>query len=230
MKGYPTKIIKEGRELTLVVESSVLYKADKLSESTGSTSTGKWVCDVWKLGVENLNGRIYTKELAERLVKENYITTVNDGHYADYCNGHEYANAVAVAKNLRVEGDYLKCDLEFLSSSSDYEDKLEELVSKGVAIGVSSVGYGAYSDDGKTIDPESYEVVRIVDFVTMPAGEVYAAHMDSDDPAEPEDIEDDTDDGNEDDKDKGVPSAECSIKSEKFKRAVSEIIDRSYRK
>lgn len=173
----PRKILREGRELTLVIEKCTLRRGGKLQEGTGD-KTG-WTCDVWKLGEKNLNGRVYTKALAERLVKESPVTIVNDGHFADWCNGNEYENAKAVAKNLRIEGDYLKCDLDFIDEA--YEKKLETLSDKGVAIGVSSVGYGEYKADGETIEEETYTVVRIVDFVTQPAGEVYARKVEDDD-------------------------------------------------
>ena len=189
------KILREGRELSLVIEKAEIKKIGKFEEKSGSSSSSRWECDIWKLGEENLNGRIYTEELAKRLVKEQPTTIVNDGHFCDYCNGQEYENAKAVASNLRIEGDYLKCDLTFLESESAYEKKLEELTDKGVAIGVSSVGYGEYEDDGKTIKPETYMVVRLVDFVTMPAGEVYANKVDDEEPEDGEEDEEPEDDG-----------------------------------
>lgn len=179
-------IFREGRELSLVIEKAQMRRApEKMEEKAGSTA--KWECDIWKVGEENLNGRIYTEELAERLVKEQPVTIVNDGHFCDYCNGQEYENAKAVASNLRIENGVLKCSLSFLESESAYEKKLEELASKGVAIGVSSVGYGEYDNDGKTIKADTYMVVRLVDFVTMPAGEVYATRIEGEE--EPEDEE-----------------------------------------
>ncbi len=79
-------------------------------------------------------------------------------------NGNEYKNAVATCDNLRVEDGILRCDISFLKCEKEYEDKLKELAERGIAIGVSSVGYGEYEADGKTIKPETYEMVRILDF------------------------------------------------------------------
>jgi hypothetical protein len=232
MKGYPTKIMREGRELALMTESAQLKRVGTLTESKDDKSDAHWECDIWKLGEENLNGRVYTKDLGTRLEKEQPVTIVNDGHYADWCNGNEYLNAKAVAKNVRVDGDMLKCDLEFLAVESEYEKRLEELAAKGVAIGVSSVGYGEYMPDGKTINWETYEVVRLVDFVTMPAGEVYAHPVGTAEPEEPETTEDDNnDDSDEKNDDEEMSSSKCGeTKSESFERAVSEIMNRRYRK
>lgn len=174
--NVPTKIIAEGRELGLMVESArINYVKPVLAEEEGAEETnGKWVADVWRLGEENLNGRIYTEELARRLIAENPVTMAYDGHWCDYTNGNEYKNAVATCSNLRIEGGLLKCDISFLKSEEKYEAKLKELAERGVQIGVSSVGYGEYEEDGKTIKPESYQLIRVLDFVTQPAGDVYA--------------------------------------------------------
>lgn len=229
MKGYPTKILREGRELALITESAQLKRVGTLTESKDEKSTPHWECDIWKLGEENLNGRVYTKDLADRLVKEQPVTIVNDGHFADWCNGNEYLNAKAIARNVRVENNVCKCDLEFLSCESDYEERLEELAAKGVAIGVSSVGYGEYMSDGKTINPETYTVVRLVDFVTEPAGDVYARPVGTDEPETNGD--DNNDDGEKKPEDEEMSSSKCGgEKSESFEKAVSEIMYRRYRK
>lgn len=173
----PSNVIVEGKRLDLVVEAAKLhYVKPRMAESEGAEeSAGKWVADVWRLGEENLNGRIYTEALAERLIKENPVTPAYDGHWCDFENGNEYKNAVATCSNLRIEDNILKCDIEFLKSEKEYEDKLKELTERGVAIGVSSVGYGEYEADGKTVKPETYQLVRVLDFVTQPAGLVYAS-------------------------------------------------------
>lgn len=204
-------IIREGRKLDIMSEKANIHFSKKISEAAGDIEQPrKWSADIWKLGQENLNGRIYPKELAERLVKEQPITTANDGHFYDWISGKEYGCAKAVVKNLRIEDDILKADIEFLSAEEKFEKKLVELIEKGVEIGVSSVGYGEYLPDGKTINPDTYEVVRLLDFVTQPAGEVYAS-MSSDDGG---------DDGS------GMPSGMPEKKSEKTINAIKEIMSR----
>lgn len=132
---------------------------------------GKWVAPVWNLDEVNLNGRIYPTELAERIVGDNPATIANDGHDSDWKSGAEYGGAVAVCKNPRIENKQLWVDIEFIDD--DYRKKLEAISAQGVPIGVSSVGYGEMDKDGRVI-PESYELVRFLDFVTSPAGLVYA--------------------------------------------------------
>ena len=151
----------------MLIESFYL-PVQKIEESEGK---GHWRAPIWNLDSVNLNGRIYPKELAERIVKESPVTTCNDGHDADFRTGSEYGCAVAVCKNPVIENNQLWVDIEFIDES--FKKKLETLVSYGVRIGVSSVGYGECDDSGR-IDPESYELVRFADFVTSPAGQVYA--------------------------------------------------------
>lgn len=243
MKGYPTHIMREGRSLSLITERSVLRRVKTLRE--GKSNGHKWECDVWKLGEENLNGRIYTEELAERLCEENIVTTINDGHFHDWYSGMEYGCTRAVASGLHIENHYLKCNIDFLASEKDFEDKLAELIEKGVAIGVSSCGYGEYEADGKTVKADTYEMLRIVDFVTEPAGMVYASlgganEEDNDEDevdkegAAPDDKEEPNEDGNKDeagdsdeDEDKEpIEDGKCAEKSESVKSAISEIIRR----
>ena len=66
-----------------------------------------------------------------------------------------------------------------------FNELLLQLMKEGVGIGVSSVGYGSCDRDG-VIDDKSYELVRYCDFVTSPAGEVYAE-------PQSQDTEDETD-------------------------------------
>lgn len=207
-------ILKEGRRLDLMSEKAAISCQRNFSEADGDSGTvRKWSADIWKLGVENLNGRIYPKELGERLVKEQPITIANDGHWYDLISGKEYGCSKAVVKNLRIESDVLKADIIFLKSEERYEEKLLELIENGIEIGVSSVGYGEYLPDGKTINPDTYEVVRLLDFVTSPAGEVYAT------------ISQDDGDGNDG---TGTPAG-TPEKSEKAQKAIREMMNRRKR-
>ena len=99
------------------------------------------------------------------------ITLAYDGHDVDYMTGEEYGIAKAVCKNPHIEDGQLWVDIEFVDS--EYEALLVTLMEKGIEIGVSSVGYGEQDPMSGIIIPESYELVRFLDFVVCPAGEVY---------------------------------------------------------
>ena len=158
-------------EKKLLIESGGVLHKPMLKEEAGG-GNGKWTATVWKLGEMNLNGRIYSRPLGERIVAEGKVTVAYDGHDVNWVTGEEYGIAKAVCSNPRIEGNELRVDIDFVDQ--EYEKLLELLVEKGVAIGVSSVGYGELDPMSNVIIPESYELVRYLDFVTMPAGEVYA--------------------------------------------------------
>lgn len=155
-------------ERKLIIETGGELHMPQKAESTGE---GRWTASVWKLDKKNLNGRTYSTALAQRLVKEDARTLAYDGHEAQYASGGEYAIAKAVCSHPRIEDGELRVDIDFVDEA--YERMLQSLMAKGIAIGVSSVGYGCEDEDGH-IEEESYELVRYLDFVTCPAGEVYA--------------------------------------------------------
>ena len=72
------------------------------------------------------------------------------------------------------------------------------------------MGYGEFLPDGKTINPDTYEVVRLLDFVTNPSGEVYAT------------ISQDDGDGKDG---TGMPAG-LPEKSEKAQKAIREMMNR----
>lgn len=155
----------------LIERAEIRYVSPLQEEAGAEPAEGKWTADVWKLDEMNLNGRIYPTALAERIVGMGITTMAYDGHDADYASGNEYKCMVATCSNARIENGVMKVDIDFYDK--EYEARLRYLVQKGVPIGVSSVGFGETADNGMVL-PESYEIVRFLDFVTTPAGEVYA--------------------------------------------------------
>lgn len=144
--------------------------APVLKEEQGE---GKWRAEVWRLDQVNLNGRVYSTALAKKVIENNPITMAYDGHEADYKSGAEYGCAKAVCYNPVIEDHILMVDIDFVDKA--YESLLKELVSKGIEIGVSSYGWGEVDESGMVI-PETFELVRYLDFVTMPAGQVHAKY------------------------------------------------------
>lgn len=159
-------------EKKLLIESDgYLKRPSVIKEEEGSTS-GKWTAPVWRIGELNLNGRIYSMPLAQRMVDENRTTVAYDGHDVNWITGEEYGIAKAVCSNPRIEDNLLVVDIDFVDKA--YEEKLRTLMEKGIQIGVSSVGFGEVDPATCMIIPESYELLRFLDFVVCPAGEVYA--------------------------------------------------------
>lgn len=164
-------------EKVKIIESAFLHvrQENELKESKAGEQSNYWTADVWKLDEMNLNGRIYTRSLAERIVQEQAKTMCYDGHDADFATGHDYAPAIGYCDNPRIEDGRLVVDVHFLESqeNSDSVRNIRELYKAGLPIGVSSVGYGSIDADG--VIGDDYEVVRFLDFVASPAGQVYAS-------------------------------------------------------
>lgn len=159
---------------TLMVDTLMLdasdFKPVKLTEEEAGQYSAHWTAPIWNIGKLNLNGRVYTQDLADRICRENKATGVCDGHDPDY--HFEYSNYVAVAKTPRIENGQLVVDLYFVDD--EYAGKLEKLRAMGVEIGVSSVGYGEQDADG-VVNPITYELIRYCDFVQYPANSTYAS-------------------------------------------------------
>ena len=152
----------------LLIEDCIALTPPINKEEEADKSSDVWVADIWKLDERNLNGRTYPKALGERIVRENRTTLANDGH--EYQVG-EYGVAKAVCSNPRIENGYLRVDVQIIDK--DYAHKLLMISQAGMKIGVSSCGYGTCDENG-VVDVATYELVRYMDFVTRPAGQVYA--------------------------------------------------------
>lgn len=161
-------------EENLLIESGTLRVIRTMQESEGNPESDVWTAEVWRLDEVNLNGRVYSTELAQRIVRDGVKTMAYDGHEADWRTGHDYAPAVAYIDNPRIENRCLVVDIHFLESQKDNPSvrNIRELYKAGLPIGVSSVGYGSVDNNGLIQD--DYEIVRYLDFVAMPAGLVYA--------------------------------------------------------
>ncbi len=160
----------ESKKQLLIESCGVLHKP--LLKEDVDPDEKKWTATIWRLDEVNLNGHMYSRALAEKLIAEKHVTVAYDGHDTNWITGEEYGIARAVCSNARIEGNELRVDIDFVDL--DYKELLERLVEKGVAIGVSSVGFGDVNPTTGEINPDTYSLVRFLDFVTMPAGNVYA--------------------------------------------------------
>lgn len=150
---------------------SLQTRSEELTEDTkpSSDSLAFYAVPVWRLDERNLNGRIYTTALAERLIAENAITY-------SYCNhpDEEYAQSFdsvkAITKNPRIIEGNLCVDVHLVERP--FGEKLKDIVNAGGEIGVSSVGYGTL-DKENIIEASSYELVRYLDFVLNPSYSVF---------------------------------------------------------
>ncbi len=185
----------------------------RLTEEAGSV--GAWEAQVWRIGVINLNGRVYTNELAQRIVADNRITLAYDGHDGDR-NG-DFAPVKAVCKNPFIKDGFL-CVEVFITDEA-YQATLEKISALGHPIGVSSVGYGETDEDG-VVNVSTYELVRYLDFVVRPSGGNGATKKEDNDEGENDEGEGTPSPGDVE------PSAEVLERVEILKRVQAHILER----
>lgn len=119
---------------------------------------------------ENLNGRIYPKELDEKLIKEK----VAEGtlSLADHPEDEgSIKNICGVWHNARLGEKFSFGDWYLVG---EFGDLIKETIEAGGKIGVSRVGFGEFLEDGKTVNKKSYVLERWGDAVISPSQEVFA--------------------------------------------------------
>jgi len=122
---------------------------------------------------ENINGRIYSKELWENVKKlGSYEGTLSLADHPEDDSDGSVKDIVAVWHNLKIGNEFVTCDCYVLDNPNGYT--ILKTLEAGGQVGLSSVGYGEIDDDGKTVIPESYELVRVGDFVINPSQGVFA--------------------------------------------------------
>jgi len=119
---------------------------------------------------ENDNNRIYSRKLWENVynskVSEGTLSLMDhpedEGSVKDVCG---------VWKNMRLGENYVFADWYLIGDNGQL---ILEVVNAGGKIGISSVGYGEFLEDNKTVNPDTYELERLGDAVLNPSQNVYA--------------------------------------------------------
>lgn len=129
---------------------------------------------------ENLNNRIYSKKLWEKVQKNKVAegTLCLADHPSDDTDG-SVKDIVGVWRNFKVNESNCTADLYLIGK---HGKQFLEVLQAGGKCGLSSVGFGELMEDEKTVNPDTYELVRVSDWVLTPSQGVYAEqdHIDSD--------------------------------------------------
>ena len=150
----------------------------QLPESTLAESRGTSYQSFAVLGnvpvtkfTENLNGRIYPKQLWERIFR----TKLAEGSLclADHAEGEGSTTRICgIWHNFRITDQAGFADLFLVGP---YGKLLYDVVRAGGNAGMSTVGYGELEEDGKTVVWDSFELSeRLADWVVAPSQEVFA--------------------------------------------------------
>ncbi len=127
---------------------------------------------VWRLNEKNLNERIYGKELADKLMKENPTTLGLANHPKDDA---DVTYTFAVERNPHIRENIMYVDAYLVGENGELAN---EIIEAGGSIGLSSSAYGDVDKDGR-VKEEDFTIERYADWVDMPSYEVYAKKEDS---------------------------------------------------
>lgn len=157
----------------------------KLRESV-DTSEGWWV-PISFYGKKNGNGRIYNKKLWENVINNQRETWCGAPMLADHPTGDSDGSPKDIC------GVWLDARMEeagpngiglvygLLVPSGHIGEDLKDHLSKGLKVGTSSSGFGKLLNDGVTVDPASYLIERLSDWVLNPSQGTFFSYEESDD-------------------------------------------------
>lgn len=120
---------------------------------------------------KNLNERIYSKKLWEKVIKEGQ----GNGNYGliDHPNDDgSFKDAFCVWRNVRFSEDKKNVLADAYLFGNHGRD-VKEALNAGGKVGISTVGFGEFKKDGVTIDENTYELDRPGDFVLNPSQQVF---------------------------------------------------------
>ena len=163
------KLIKEA-SLTELNESLSNCQT-RLTESI-NTSEGWWV-PISKYGNKNGNGRIYNRRLWENVINRQKDIWAGApmlaDHPADDSDGSP-KDICGVWLDARLEGGP-ETGLVYglVVPSGHLGEDLKDHLKKGLRVGTSSCGYGRILPDNVTVDPDSYMIERLSDWVLNPS-------------------------------------------------------------
>lgn len=157
------KLLRETTEITDFLKKVAEVKED--IETYGTPLVYEKL-PVWRLDEENLNGRIYSTELATKLVADNAITNALRNHIDTF--EAEILDIKGIAKNPVIEDGFLKVDIHMVDEN--FASLIEKITKAGGKVGLSSVGYG-FVDEDKIV--RDYTLERYADFVINPSALVF---------------------------------------------------------
>ena len=132
---------------------------------------------------ENQNGRIYPRLIFE-IIERKKLAEGNVALMGHPDEGDGSPKDIAgVWKNFKCQEQFPIADLYL---TGEHGSHILEMIKAGGKIGLSSVGWGSFLEDEKTVDPNDYTLERCADLVLAPSQGVYASLENTDRDPEPE--------------------------------------------
>lgn len=157
--------------------TSISLRESVIKDSLSNTG---WEVPISRYNVKNANGRVYPKALWEKVLKEqrhiwegapmlaDHPSEDSDGSPQNICG-------VWIGARLGEDGFVWGTVVPSGRLGEDLEDHL----SKGLRAGTSSSGFGDLLEDGQTVDPKSFLIERLSDWVLTPSQGTYFSYESS---------------------------------------------------
>jgi hypothetical protein len=121
----------------------------------------------------NRNGRVYPRELWEKVINSEYVKEMMESKCLFGENNHPFDDRVEIdlnnvshcIHNMWIEGDSVIAELDLLPTPAG--EIINKLIEYGSSIGVSSRGAGSVTSDGN-VDPDDYQFFTF-DLVPRPS-------------------------------------------------------------
>lgn len=129
-------------------------------------------------GQVNANGRLYGLDLWTKIIaRGDGLESPGLMDHPEGNSGGSTKDVWCVWRNIRLSDDktLVLADAYLVGY---WGEEVFKRLKAGMKIGLSSVGYGDFLRDGKTIDPNSYELERVADYVLNPSYKVYGTYED----------------------------------------------------
>jgi hypothetical protein len=156
----------------LIVTKLPLTESNSLVESDGKQykAIEGYEVPVWRLGVKNLNERVYSEALGRKVIKEfgGLITANLSDHPKE---DGSVSDILSVAKNPHIKEGILYVDAFVVDEA--FAKKLNKMHEAGYGLGVSSSCYGDLNESTGEVLEEGFEVDRFFDWVLTPSYSVF---------------------------------------------------------
>lgn len=174
MKKKLLKLVESNKINNVNIKELEIDNAEKFQESVGGAKVnclGAYTFPISRPDQENLNERVYSSSLWENVIK-NKMGEKSFGLLDHPEDEGEFKNAACVWKNIRFNENksLVLADAYLFGNNGKH---VKEAINAGGDVGLSTVGFGDFEDDGKTIVAESYVLERMADFVLDPSYQVF---------------------------------------------------------
>lgn len=174
---FSNKFIKKADSVTL--RESLTKTPLKLREAVNPEETEGWWVPVSYYGKKNGNGRIYGRDLWENVINNQRDSFISGPMLADHPAGDSDGNPKDIcgvwldAKLDPPDSNGIGLVWGLLVPSGHLGEDLKDHLRNGLRIGTSSSGFGKLLRDGETVDPDTYQIERLADWVLQASQATY---------------------------------------------------------